>query len=177
MIYDEGFEVSWNNHKFFAFSKYTPDNQSHCDQTLIGWFSNEAEGNRGCYRAEKKDRLEATTSLEQTSVVQPEFMKKEDLDRLAFVQVAQKQSKLTSDDHQQIVDRLNAIDGTWHARVYDHMVGKSFAELNRKAGTRKYFQGQTKKAKQFNSFLQVENYNNFAQQDLSDLPKAFSWKR
>lgn len=64
MIYDEGFEINWNNHKFFAFSKYTPDNKSFCDQTLIGWFNNESEGNRGCYKAEKNEKLQSSTSLE-----------------------------------------------------------------------------------------------------------------
>jgi cathepsin C len=43
MIYDEGFEVEYNNVKYLAFSKYAPngaDYKSYCGETLIGWYNN-----------------------------------------------------------------------------------------------------------------------------------------
>jgi hypothetical protein len=53
MVYDEGFEISYKNTKYFAFSKYDTNKKSYCDQTLVGWYRNEENGERGCYRAEK----------------------------------------------------------------------------------------------------------------------------
>jgi cathepsin C len=60
MIYDEGFEFSYENVKYFAFSKYAisgSESQSYCDETLIGWYNNINTGERGCYRARKSERL------------------------------------------------------------------------------------------------------------------------
>jgi len=58
MVYDEGFEVSFDNVKYFAFNRYFHDDteyKSDCSNTLVGWYNNEATGERGCYKASKKD--------------------------------------------------------------------------------------------------------------------------
>ena len=73
MVYDEGFEVLYNNVKYFAFSKYEPQGggyKSLCSETLVGWYNNLSSGERGCYRAEKADgKKQVTDSLEQISVL------------------------------------------------------------------------------------------------------------
>lgn len=68
MVYDEGFEITHRSVKYFAFSKYEPTQGKHadsfCDQTLIGWYSNIYNGERGCYRAEKSTKVEKQSSLD-----------------------------------------------------------------------------------------------------------------
>ena len=59
MVYDEGFEFSYENTKYFAFSKYSIEgssSKSYCDETLVGWYNNLNTGDRGCYRARKTEK-------------------------------------------------------------------------------------------------------------------------
>ena len=56
MVYDEGFELVLKNTRYFAFSKYEPNAdqpKSLCDSTLVGWYINHDNGDRGCYHASK----------------------------------------------------------------------------------------------------------------------------
>ena len=58
MIYDEGFEIDFDNTKFFSFNKYISkgsDYESDCSNTLVGWYHNYDTLERGCYLAEKVD--------------------------------------------------------------------------------------------------------------------------
>ena len=42
MVYDEGFEIRLHGVNYFAFSKYDKQEngvvESHCGETLIGWY-------------------------------------------------------------------------------------------------------------------------------------------
>ena len=58
---------------------------------------------------------------------------------LGFLQTKSSEKKLHYSHHEEIVNKLNSIEGTWTAKVYDHLVGKTFAELNSKSGRRKHF--------------------------------------
>ena len=68
MVYDEGFEMTFGNNVFFAFSRYeqstkftasntdtedTPGYKSICSKTFIGWYRNNNNNNWGCFWAEK----------------------------------------------------------------------------------------------------------------------------
>jgi len=68
MIYDEGFEVAVDGKVFFAFSRYDFDsegrNQTHCDETLTGWYHDKEGGNYGCYYGIKKSSGSAHESAE-----------------------------------------------------------------------------------------------------------------
>jgi len=67
MIYDEGFEINIDQTKYFAFSRYFSGDdgafESDCSTTLVGWYNNEKTGDRGCYRAEKKDKSAPTANV------------------------------------------------------------------------------------------------------------------
>lgn len=72
MVYDEGFEITHKNIKYFAFSKYEGQGRSatsFCDQTLVGWYHNFENGDRGCYKAQKSEKIEANAGVDQVSVV------------------------------------------------------------------------------------------------------------
>jgi cathepsin C len=137
MVYDEGFEIQFKSTKYFAFSKYQPDGGSHatsyCDKTLIGWYNNHQTNDRGCYYAEKSETVEASKSLDSVSVVQPKYMSDEDMSRLSMVQISMSTEKpqnvkeMSQEDHESIVADINNSGRLWKAKVYDHMVGKSFS--------------------------------------------------
>jgi len=59
MIYDEGFEVSLGNTKFFFFNKYYKKGSeflTDCSRTLIGWVYSDVNGTplRGCAYGQKE---------------------------------------------------------------------------------------------------------------------------
>ena len=64
MVYDEGFEVNLKGKSYFAFSKYKfksdTEADSYCDKTLVGWYNDHNTGERGCYRAERSEKLDPT---------------------------------------------------------------------------------------------------------------------
>merc|ERR1719422_2030005 len=82
MVYDEGFEVNLHNLSFFAFSNFTftgpkKSNVSHCDQTMVGWYSTANRTHFGCYYGERetlprrvalKDSMHKTTAGPNTHV-------------------------------------------------------------------------------------------------------------
>jgi cathepsin C len=57
MVYDEGFEIRLKGITYFAFNKYDKQEsgqyESHCGETLVGWYHNTNTDERGCYRAMK----------------------------------------------------------------------------------------------------------------------------
>jgi len=61
MMYDEGFEVSLGEQKYFAFSKYTGTHKhtvSHCDKTFPGWYHSDPEKKTwGCYYGVKHTKV------------------------------------------------------------------------------------------------------------------------
>jgi predicted RNA-binding protein with EMAP domain len=61
----------------------------------------------------------------------------------------------------------------WNAKLYDHLIGKSISSINKYAGRKKYFQELI----QFNKKSQELNYNYYQLEDLSDLPKNFTWEQ
>lgn len=64
MVYDEGFDIRFQNLTFFAFSKYTIETnleknqyiyKSYCHATTVGWYLSQDKNNRGCFKAERVD--------------------------------------------------------------------------------------------------------------------------
>jgi hypothetical protein len=71
MIYDEGFELRFSDHVFFAFSRYekvgkfsptntdtedTPGYRNICEKTFVGWYHDKENKGWGCFWAEKVDK-------------------------------------------------------------------------------------------------------------------------
>ncbi len=58
MIYDEGFEVVAEGKTFFAFSRFdmvNGQNQTHCGETLTGWYRENGGNQFGCYWGKRTD--------------------------------------------------------------------------------------------------------------------------
>lgn len=60
MIYDEGFEVTYEHQKIFVFSQYYPDPNnstlmlSNCSATIVGWYHNYLTDEYTCIRGTKE---------------------------------------------------------------------------------------------------------------------------
>jgi len=83
MVYDEGFNMDFENYSFFAFSKYSIDKSNHsktqynsvCYSTCVGWYHNKDKTKWGCYTAKKLkvNHLEITSkdSKNNISILEP----------------------------------------------------------------------------------------------------------
>ena len=88
MIYDEGFEITYQNTKLLLFSKFyiKPGTRrtyiSNCALTLVGWFHNFSSGEVGCIRGQKmgvvdrESMLNEYTSPDPSKGLQPKKGKK-----------------------------------------------------------------------------------------------------
>jgi len=129
MIYDEGFEVHVDGLVFFAFSRFdmvkgpdgTAHNVSKCGETLRGWYRDTSRSKWGCYVATKAGQPKV--SLIQLEPVPQPQARSPDYDK-----------PLTLDWHKPRAKRLNLLQKSWTAKVYDRFVGKSLRELNSYAG-------------------------------------------
>jgi C1A family cysteine protease len=78
--------------------------------------------------------------------------------------------ELSREEHEEIVSKINTSGMKWEAKVYDHLVGKSFAQINKRAGRKKYFQGSTRPTA--SAFVQTGS-----SLSIEDMPKEFDWKQ
>eukprot|EP00658_Telonema_sp_P-2_P034528 TRINITY_DN251_c0_g1_i1.p1 TRINITY_DN251_c0_g1~~TRINITY_DN251_c0_g1_i1.p1 ORF type:complete len:650 (+),score=144.11 TRINITY_DN251_c0_g1_i1:218-2167(+) len=164
MIYDEGFEVSVNGHKYFAFSYFKDgprcDDSTSCDTkrsvchvTFPGWFHNakNPDGDSwGCYYGSK------TVKGDEVDHVAP--------DTTELMQ-------LNYQPENEIVSRIN-LDSkqTWKARIYPEFVTKTMHEIHQMGGGKRYHPP----AYLAGAFLQEAQGT--ADPDISDLPKSHDWR-
>lgn len=129
MIYDEGFEVHAEGLVFLAFSRFDlysengeQKNVSNCGETLRGWYRNaSSRGEWGCYKGRK---VSQALSLISVAPPKPHIPPHFDKPRSRRWHASQ-------------VRRLNALQLSWSARVYERFVGKSLREMNDFAGIKR----------------------------------------
>jgi cathepsin C len=144
-VYDEGFEVTVADKKFFAFSKFK-GGSSLCKQTWPGWHhaaKNPDGKNWGCYTGSKSSEEIAEEDLallsesertmhESLSLIQTDD--KKELPRKGFSLTAPP-SKMYQPEHD-MVSRINAKQKMWKAKVYPEFEQMTMSEFNRMAGFR-----------------------------------------
>jgi len=174
MVYDEGFEVNVGGRSFFAFSNFTFDsekhNVSHCDETMVGWYSNENRTAFGCYYGEKLTKEKTKVALLSKSSTSTRIKESSRYD-----------AALTHETQTQHVQRLNRklsmMQIGWRARVMPKWNGRSFREINGYAGiARRSSQlprsvGRVTEPMKKLSFLQQKN----KMPDNMKVPQTFTW--
>lgn len=75
MVYDEGFNLEFEDFSFFTFFKYSigleknnVEFKSYCHSTLTGWYNNKDKSNWGCFKANKID-------INQIDLNKPSFIR------------------------------------------------------------------------------------------------------
>jgi len=167
MIYDEGFEVRVNSHKFFAFSKYTSSvgsTRSLCHQTFPGWFHEESDPdnkNWGCYHGEKEPEGGEVVEHEMVDLVAAE----------ALLDIPYKP------EHKMVADINSRPEGTWKAKVYPQFLGKTLKQLHQMGG-RRLTQPYKALVNNRKDPKTLEEASVMLQEgpDVSSLPKAFDWR-
>lgn len=124
LIYDEGFEVQIDGLTLFAFSRFDlkdGKNVSRCGDTARGWYRNADRTKWGCYFARKVHQpLSLISVVPAVEPPSPSYDAPRNLD--------------WQNHH---VRRLNLMQTTWTARVYDRFEGMSRREINNYAGIRR----------------------------------------
>jgi len=154
MIYDEGFEVNINNHKYFAFSYFKQGSTEHhkksvCHITFPGWYHNakNPDGKSwGCYYATKETQGTETEHLIQTSETksQKKYVAEHDL-----------------------VSHINSKKSTWKAKVYPEFQNRKMHELHAMGGGVTFHEPSYRAP----SFLQEDG-----EDSITGLPKVMDWR-
>jgi cathepsin C len=170
MIYDEGFEVRVNKHKFFAFSKYENNgmqSKSLCHQTFPGWFHDATNPDRhswGCYHGQKQQ--------EGGEVVEHEMV---DLDAAASL------LEVPYIPETGLVAEVNSrVNGKWKAKVYPEFKGKTLRQLHEMGGRKLTQPFKAMVNNRADPDAWTEEATVFLQDvkepDISGLPKQFDWR-
>jgi len=177
MVYDEGFEVNVGSMNFFAFSNFTfvkdpvthlKTNQSHCGDTMVGWYQNLDRTQFGCYYASKV----VPTAKKVLADVHREVKKSASYDK-----------PITQEGQQEKVAKLNKklsmLQLGWKATTMDKYNGRSMRDLNsyaglkRKSGTRQLHREML--LQQGSETHQTRRARSFLQRKATELPSAFDW--
>merc|ERR1711959_647488 len=158
MIYDEGFEVTVDNHKYFAFSYFKQGSTEHhkksvCHMSYPGWYHNaqNPDGKSwGCYYASKDDNLEGTTTehLIETNegAGEKDYVPEHDL-----------------------VNHINSKKASWTAKVYPEFSEKKMEHLHAMGGGRSYHESHYRAPTE--ELLQEDE-----EIDISAMPKVVDWR-
>jgi cathepsin C len=206
MIYDEGLDFKVDGKAFFAFSGFTLQNgvnQSHCDQTELGWYSTEDRTQFGCFYGVKKGATPVLIHKEaakSSALVRKEPAVEEPVEKpVKKVTEAEAPVKKITDSkelkknvekllqmsyfaattpayHAEKVSFLNTHVTTWRAKVYDQYVGKSIEWLNNRAGIRRAKIHPHGK-KPAVSLLSLRDATAHSEALKKTLPKEFDWRK
>lgn len=199
MIYDEGFNVDFPEFTFFAFSKYTIEDEfngrkvykSQCYSTCVGWYSNKDKTKWGCYQAFKggvePNKVTYINSKNNVNIVQPNTKNNDNILSSFFGDMNFKQVKTSSflaeqvlessllkldakfNKHDLYVAKLNTLKKNWDAAVYPEFSHMTLGQMNKFAGFPRF--------KVVSSTYENKNTQNIQQQDLSMFPESFDWKK
>jgi cathepsin C len=169
MIYDEGFEVTINKHKYFAFSYFKQGSTEHhkksvCHMSFPGWYHNANNPDSkswGCYYATKENKQEGD---ETEHLIETEEGEEE------------KAQKLYTPEHD-LVAHINRKASTWKAKVYPEFASKQMHELHSMGGGKVYHTDKQYRAPTHDQLLQeVESKGEGDVYDISNLPKVMDWR-
>jgi len=125
MIYDEGFEVVVEGKTFFAFSRFdmvNGQNQTHCGETLTGWYRDNSQNLFGCYWGKKTDfderASDARTATKSGLLTSQQRLQQGELDFALPAATPSSESSLSDVKFDALNDDLN--------RAFDAPLDESF---------------------------------------------------
>ncbi|KAJ6219535.1 hypothetical protein RDWZM_005347 [Blomia tropicalis] len=130
IIYNQGFEVSINYRKYFAFSLYKQVGKqvtSYCDSTFPGWSHDVLGNNWACFKGRKVNRQQEKSFDEtmvnngKTHTVQPFLLESVPVNHNLI---------------QMNVNKINMKQSSWKAKFYPHLMNLNTEDLIRMAGGR-----------------------------------------
>jgi cathepsin C len=167
MVYDQGFEFTFENQIFFAFNRFEKNKStnfitSYCGETSFGWYRERGQSQHGCFFARKLNAKKQDTqvSLPVNSLL---YMSPEEAKKLN-----------THRNDMALVDSINANE-KWEAQAYDFLEEMSDVELATRSGI-KVSRADVKKLKEQSKMLALSDDEEMSQLRRSMLPKNFDWR-
>lgn len=102
LIYNQGFEVTINYRKYFAFSYYETQGDtvvSYCDQTFSGWSHDVLSNNWACYKAKKVTAVSPKVDQRPANLLSNKELYKADHELIAAINEKQKHWKAAHYPH------------------------------------------------------------------------------
>lgn len=197
MIYDEGFEFKVEGRSFFAFSNFTfvangtsgkKMNVSHCDSTMVGWYTTDDERQFGCYYGNKLPSKPGFLQLGGSSVIEgaAEALAGDSTDG-GSEQATVYEIPLDLGKQERAVSQINERNAQlqlgWKAREMPQWNGRTMRQVNTYAGIPRALSkkqsrddmlrqpSQSEAGQRPPSFLQLARRSRGA----SQLPKEWDW--
>ncbi len=163
MIYDEGFEVTYEHQKIFVFSQYYPDPKnssvmlSNCSASIVGWYHNYLTDEYTCIRGARDGGANKQTRFSQTET-----------------ETESKGPFLPGDfkEHQMMAERLNSLGLSWTSGVSEDFQGLTVDEMHSLAGRK----SSLREFQRYSFKTTQQGYLKAVSEDVSDLPSDFSWE-
>lgn len=199
MVYDEGFELALDHHKYFAFFHYdimpgrsissdeVSDYVSYCDKTRIGWFHSD-QSKFGCYRAlqtHDRDGRPVIRNGDHLALAQRRASKvKLHQDHIVSKWPTKHDSKEWEPSYSFIeaVNKDNSLH--WTAKNHEHFKGKTNGNMRDLLGHRKFTRqlkhgdghGIDRHTGRLRSMPAATPHDSDDLEDMKNMPEEFDWR-
>jgi cathepsin C len=185
MVYDEGFDIEFENRSFFAFSKYIIEkddkegvfkHKSLCYSTCVGWYKNKQNTMWGCYKAYKTDTNKDEIVYFNTKPIEDSKNenrldlsnnRKNIVEKMRFKMISNSISSRQLQKNNYL-DFLKNVKKDWNMEFYPEFLNKTNFELNQLAGMAR----NTKNKHKDNFLFRFKNVN-FKERQLLDTIKKY----
>ncbi|KAJ9586859.1 hypothetical protein L9F63_019541, partial [Diploptera punctata] len=152
MIYNEGFEITVNGRTYFAYFYYTEmlgEVTSDCGKTFSYWSHDVTLRHWACFYGRKQNAKSPKVHHDP------------------FYNISEANQVLTRETLTEFVDRINAAQTSWTARVYEEHIGMTHHQMLQLSGGKKsWLRRRVRPAK---TSLTLK-------QSTAALPKSFDWR-
>ena len=189
MIYDEGFDIEFNEFSFFAFSKYTINKNkkqtnynSLCNSTCIGWYHNKDRTKWGCYQAfktsEDPNKITNYDSKNSLNIVEPTSIQSNILDTMMNMQFKSISNKITNKKEQpEILKNLRLRSSLKNNFIPSSFLAESEKSMLRLESTFKNHALYVSKLHTLKKNWNAGVYPDFSQKTIKDLNKMAGIQR
>jgi cathepsin C len=168
MVYDQGFEFSIDNKKFFAFNRFKRHRNSdyitsYCGETSVGWYEVHHGNNNtrsfGCYMARKLNQSKSDTvkDLPVNFKLYKNRKRYKKLNTHATFSFSsdnesENEEELFKNEHD-LIQYINRVQKSWRAHPYDHFEKMTVKQMKAYGGSKIFNRNQWERSMTDSEFL------------------------